>query len=384
MLDRPSIEFVTQPLRLDRDMTFRRTLLILCLILASSLMAQADDAAMSVPRAATSDKEVRSAVEQGMLLLTRSARGYPSHRKCFACHHQTLPLLAYRAAKEAGVTVDPDLPQEIGDFTDRYFRSRIELMKDGNGIPGRGFMVAYGALTLRLVSELNSNQTTSADRSKDDELAVAFTRYLLKTQKDDGRWSPASIRPPLEESDVTGTMLARGHLRLAQRPQGGQQPSVAEIEAALQKADQWLIAVKLTSQEDLVFRVWGLAQDKAATDAVQSVLDQLLQRQREEGGWGQLPDMPSDAYATGQAIFVLREAGLSRDNARLRRGVEFLMQTRQADGSWLVKSRSKPIQEFFDNGDPHGKDQFISISATAWAVTALAKCLPPETPPKPE
>ena len=43
------------------------------------------------------------------------------------------------------------------------------------------------------------------------------------------------------------------------------------------------------------------------------------------------------------------------------------------DGSWLVKTRSKPIQKFFDNGDPHGKNQFISISATSWATAALAK-----------
>ena len=41
--------------------------------------------------------------------------------------------------------------------------------------------------------------------------------------------------------------------------------------------------------------------------------------------------------------------------------------------SWLVKTRSKPIQKFFDNGDPHGKNQFISISATSWATAALAK-----------
>jgi hypothetical protein len=30
-------------------------------------------------------------------------------------------------------------------------------------------------------------------------------------------------------------------------------------------------------------------------------------------------------------------------------------------------------KEFFDNGDPHGKDQFISIAATCWAVAALAQ-----------
>ena len=31
-----------------------------------------------------------------------------------------------------------------------------------------------------------------------------------------------------------------------------------------------------------------------------------------------------------------------------------------------------PIK-FFDNGDPYGKNQFISISATSWATAALAR-----------
>jgi hypothetical protein len=55
--------------------------------------------------------------------------------------------------------------------------------------------------------------------------------------------------------------------------------------------------------------------------------------------------------------------------------VAFLLKTQQPDGSWLVETRSKPIQKFFDNGDPHGKSQFISITATGWAVAALATTL---------
>ncbi len=46
--------------------------------------------------------------------------------------------------------------------------------------------------------------------------------------------------------------------------------------------------------------------------------------------------------------------------------------SQEPDGSWHVVTRSKPVQIFFDNGDPHGKDQFISVLATNWAVAALA------------
>ena len=82
--------------------------------------------------------------------------------------------------------------------------------------------------------------------------------------------------------------------------------------------------------------------------------------------------MKSDAYATGQTLFTLRSTRTPTSDPLFRRGLRFLLRTQQKDGSWYVKTRSKPIQVFFDNGDPHGKSQFISISATAWATTALA------------
>ena len=55
-----------------------------------------------------------------------------------------------------------------------------------------------------------------------------------------------------------------------------------------------------------------------------------------------------------------------------RRGLRFLIRTQLADGSWHVRSRSKPFQTYYESGFPHGKDQFISITASGWATAALA------------
>ena len=59
-----------------------------------------------------------------------------------------------------------------------------------------------------------------------------------------------------------------------------------------------------------------------------------------------------------------------------RRGMAYLLRTQTARGAWLVKTRSRPVQTFFDNKDPGGKDQFISFAATGWAVQALLECVP--------
>jgi hypothetical protein len=55
-----------------------------------------------------------------------------------------------------------------------------------------------------------------------------------------------------------------------------------------------------------------------------------------------------------------------------RKGVEFLLRTQAADGSWHVKTRSDPTQIYFEAGYPYGWDQFISAAGGSWATAALA------------
>ena len=56
--------------------------------------------------------------------------------------------------------------------------------------------------------------------------------------------------------------------------------------------------------------------------------------------------------------------------------MRFLIADQREDGSWFVASRSKPFQPYFESGFPHGKDQFISMAASSWAVAALSLACP--------
>jgi hypothetical protein len=97
-----------------------------------------------------------------------------------------------------------------------------------------------------------------------------------------------------------------------------------------------------------------------------------LNEQREDGGWSQRATLSSDAYATGLALYALREGGhLPGDHAAYRRGMDFLLRTQLADGSWYVRGRSLKFQPYFESGFPHDEDQWISAHATGWAVIAL-------------
>jgi hypothetical protein len=91
-----------------------------------------------------------------------------------------------------------------------------------------------------------------------------------------------------------------------------------------------------------------------------------------------LPSLKSDAYATGQVLCALHEAGgIPVDAPAFRRGVDFLLRTQLASGSWHVPTRSFPVVAFSNSGFPHGRSQFISAAATCWATMALALTIPP-------
>ncbi len=74
---------------------------------------------------------------------------------------------------------------------------------------------------------------------------------------------------------------------------------------------------------------------------------------------------------------MLAKAGrvLATDRA-YQRGVNYLLTTQRADGSWRVTSRAPKFQAFFNSGFPYGGDQWISAWATGWATMALAQAVP--------
>ncbi len=123
----------------------------------------------------------------------------------------------------------------------------------------------------------------------------------------------------------------------------------------------------------------GLVWADRDRDAVRKALRELLDTQRkDDGGWPGIAAMGSDAYATGQALVALNAAGLPPTDRAYQRGVDYLLSTQLTDGSWYMKTRALPAQPYFDNGFPHGEDQWISVSATDWAIMALALAAPPQ------
>ena len=117
----------------------------------------------------------------------------------------------------------------------------------------------------------------------------------------------------------------------------------------------------------------------APPEDIRRAVADLARTQRADGGWGQTDAMASDAYATGSALVALWMGGdMPVTDPAYQRGVAYLMRTQLDDGSWRVRSHSFPVQPYYESGFPHGRDQFISCAATAWAATALVLACPEE------
>ena len=141
---------------------------------------------------------------------------------------------------------------------------------------------------------------------------------------------------------------------------------------SLEHASDWLARARPEDTQDQAFHALALSWVAPRSDRARTAARSLITSQRSDGGWSQLPAMPSDAYATGLALYALHAAGkMPAADPVYRKGVDYLLRTQAADGTWHVKSRAIWLQPYFESGFPYGQDQFISAAATAWAAMAL-------------
>ena len=297
---------------------------------------------------------VRAAVARSVPLLQRTAVQFYEKSACVSCHHNALTAMTVAAARSKGFAVDESTARHELRTVVKDVEATREQALQGIVSPG-GFVTTIGYILLGL----------SAERHPRGDATDAMVRLLKTTQLPDGRWR-SPYRPPSEASEFTATTVSMRGIQLYGRGVGKR--SDAE---AIRAATSWLERAQPRSTEDRAFRLLGLTWARSSNQARQAAIRNLVETQRQDGGWAQLPSMKSDAYATGQVLVALYEAGVPGTDAVYRRGVQFLLNTQLGDGSWFVKSRSHPTQIFFESGFPHGQSQFISAAATNWATRAL-------------
>jgi hypothetical protein len=316
---------------------------------------------VSAARAVTPADPVRTAVAKGLRRVEQGAAHYLDRRRCFSCHHQALPILTLSLAPKLGYSVEPASLKKQVDRTVGFFRPKLEDIRQGQWMPGGSPMAAHALVALGEAGY------------PPDGVTKALVGYLLHHQEKEGQWIALGSRPPSEGSPFSATALVIRGFAFYRPPDtpGADRKAQTDVQQALARAKEWLEAAKPESTEDKSFALRGLVFAGADKKRIDAARDALAKEQHSDGSWSQLPELAGDAYATATVLTALHTAGLKCDDATYQKGVRYLLATQHSDGSWIVTTRAKPVQVFFDNGDAGGKSQFISFTATNWALLAL-------------
>lgn len=320
---------------------------------------------------AATNEQIQQSVARAIPYLQAESASWLDTRKCAACHHAPMPFWALAEAERAGYPIDTAyLDEKIESLLgskEALLASRVFPNPEGPQDPrpqGRGLNMALPMLAVaaRALPTLTDAQRASMQ---------LVTEEILAKQQPDGSWEWFATlrRPPINETQTTDAawiIMALAGETTADSPEPQR--------AALDKAVAWLAAQpKSELHQDLALAILLAARAGKPRDVIDPLAAELLTLQRPDGGWSQsIPEPVSDAFATGQSLYVLALAGHSVDELPIRRGLDFLVATQQPDGAWPMASRSSP------DGSPGSSKLLtpINCAAASWAVLGMSRLVP--------
>ena len=278
--------------------------------------------------------------------------------RCGTCHTN----YAYMMGRPA-LAGDTQAAGEVRRFFERYASSfdtdqaRIEWPTQ----------VVATAVTLSINDATTSGRLHPMTRTALD--------WMWALQADDGSWDWIKTdRPPLEADDYYGAVFAAVGV--------GHAPGYANSPAAKPGLDKLRAYLADTAPPNLHHKAMLLWASTKLPDLMprrerDAAVRELLSLQRPDGGWS-LPSLgswrrrsgvmndrdeaPSDGYATGFVVYVLRQAGMPAAHTAIVRAVSWLESNQRKSGRWYTRSLTTDTYHF------------ITHAGTAYAVMALKAC----------
>jgi N-acyl-D-amino-acid deacylase len=304
---------------------------------------------------------IDAAINKSLPLLQSSSHTFlknaPALVNCHSCHNQGLGLVTFAMAKQRGFAVNDTIYNEAIDSTYKQWKiaSNIrDLMEDDDPLA----TLIVGDYDLWALKENNF---------KGDKMIDILSKNIMHMQMRDGNWFSPGQRPPLEYYSFSVTALAAKNIQ-------AYMPAILNEEVAerVSRAREWMTQTKPLVNEEKVFQLLGLTWCNGDRQFIAQQAKKLLAEQHADGGWSQLDSLPTDAYASGQALYALNQSGqLEVADKAYQKGIAFLLRTQEEDGSWHVKTRTFPFLPYVNSGFPHQADQFISAAGSNWATMAL-------------
>jgi len=342
----------------------RTALCLLCIAFGLSLGTGARGDDTLSPPAPNSPDEPRAqtpSLERSAAFLDAVALNWTRERKCGTCHTNYAYLLSRPALKD----VESPAMGEIRTF----FQDRVAHWDDDEKAAKPRWDAEVVATAAALA--VNDAQTTG----KLHPMTRRALDRMWTLQKPNGSWDWLKCNwPPYEHDDYYGAVFAA--LGVGMAPDDyAKSPSAQE---GLERLRSYLRETPPPDLHHQTFLLWAsLKLDGLMTpERRDETVRQLRALQRPDGGWN-LPslgawkrhsgqpnekDAPSDGYATGLVVYVLRQTGVSAKDDAIQRGIAWLKTNQRESGRWFTRSLSTD------------KAHYITHAGTGFAVLALKAC----------
>ena len=294
-------------------------------------------------------------MQKAVGFLDAAALTWQKKRTCFACHSDYAFLLA-RPAVTHEVTAHRQI-REAAEHLATHPRKT-------------GYRATEAVMIASVLAQNDAATTGRLHPATRQALDRMWTH-----QRDDGGWKWLNDnKPPSEIEEHYGVTMAAIGVGMAPehyRNTAAARKGLEKIRAYLRNnppANMHSRAMKMLA---------SLRVDGIMTQAQRKkVMADLFDLQKSDGGWnlatlgrnwkradGTPQDYEtSDGYGTGFAIHALRSAGVSADDPRIQKGIQWLKTNQRVSGRWFTRSMDKDSR------------QFITHSGTAYAILALAAC----------
>lgn len=305
------------------------------------LVSPAPAVATSLPQCAVQaaagqirgDARSRAAAQRGLDFLARDTVDWQRQHGCYGCHVQAVTLEAMVVGQRHHYRVQPTELAEV-------LRGMTELPGGAHGPVG--FSVGDSESHLYDSSQsFGGAALASYDQFGGSTLShelLATAERLLPFQEEHGGQRASEGRLPIGAGALQATMQAAQTWRQAYARTADDRwlVPIAKAEAYLRGEAERLQGEPTANLQHVNYALLGLhaAGAHANDGALAGLRRSLLQRQNPDGGWGFAPEEPSNPFATGQTLFVLKRLGADDGEPVVAKGMAWLIDRQGEDGSW--------------------------------------------------
>jgi squalene-hopene/tetraprenyl-beta-curcumene cyclase len=318
-------------------------------------------AAQPSPNSATEPVAPVASMARAAAFLDEVSVNWTRQRQCGTCH-TNYPYLMARPALKGG-----DAPAMVE--VRRFFEDRVAHWDDD----GKAARPKWDAEVVATAAALAINDAATTGRLHPLTRKALDRTWTVQKPSGGFDWIKCDW-PPYEHDDYFGAIVAA--LGAGHAPDGYARSPAAQAGVARLRA--YFAENPPPDLHHATMLLWASTRLEGLVTAERrrSTIERLRALQQPDGGWC-LPSLgawkrhdgtpndprsPGDGYATGLAVFVLRQAGVPAADPAIRRGVAWLLSHQRASGRWFTRSV---------NTD---KYHYITHAGTAFAVLALRAC----------